>query len=92
MIRDAFSLLIGRLGLRAYGEPIIFSPGGEGRPENQGYDAFLPLIDSGVSLYVWTEQRFVSAIVYTCKRFDEGAAVDALRERFELAEFEAKGF
>jgi S-adenosylmethionine decarboxylase len=34
------------------GEPITHSPGGEGRADNEGYDAFLPPIDSGICLYV----------------------------------------
>ena len=54
------------LGLRTYGAPVVHSPGGEGRPENQGFDAFIPLIDSGISLYVWGHQRFFSALLYTC--------------------------
>jgi S-adenosylmethionine decarboxylase len=28
------------------------APSGLGKADNEGYDAFLPLIDSGISLYV----------------------------------------
>ena len=45
------------LDLRTYREPVVHSPGGTGRPENTGFDAFIPLIDSGISLYVWSEAR-----------------------------------
>jgi S-adenosylmethionine decarboxylase len=91
-IRAAFAFVTGRLALRAYGEPIIFSPGGEGRADNQGYDAFLPLIDSGICLYVWTQKRFVSSILYTCKTFDEAAAVSAYRDFFDLSDFDVRSF
>ena len=50
-IREFFRFITSRLKLRVYGEPIIFSPGGDGKEENQGYDAFIPLIDSGIRLY-----------------------------------------
>ncbi len=41
------------LQLRTYGEPIIFSPAsGMGREENSGFDAFVPLINSGISAYI----------------------------------------
>ncbi len=40
------------LNLRTYGTPIIHSPAGDGKPENAGFDALIPLIDSGISLYV----------------------------------------
>ena len=73
------------LGLRAYGEPAIFSPGGVGKSENQGFDAFLPLVDSGISAYVWTSRKFVSVLLYTCKGFDEPAAIDYTRKHFSIA-------
>lgn len=72
------------LGLRSYAAPTIFSPAGEGQAHNQGFDAFLPLVDSGLSLYVWSAARFFSAILYTCKRFDEAAAVAFTREFFAV--------
>ena len=81
------------LGLRAYATATIFSPGGEGKAENQGFDAFLPLVDSGISLYVWSSARFFSAILYTCKRFDERAAVAFTREYFGVhGEIASSGF
>jgi S-adenosylmethionine decarboxylase len=70
------------LGLRAYDAATIFSPGGQGKAENQGFDAFLPLIDSGISLYLWSSARFFSTILYTCRRFDERAAIAFTREYF----------
>lgn len=77
--------LAAHLGLRAYGEAAIFSPGGEASAANQGFDAFLPLADSGISAYAWTGRRFVSALVYSCKRFDEGAAIEFTRRHFAIA-------
>jgi hypothetical protein len=57
-VAEYFNTITQGLNLRAYGEPIIFSPGGEGKDINQGYDAFIPLIDSGIALYVWTNAKF----------------------------------
>ena len=66
-----------------YGKPIIFSPGGIGKEENQGYDAFVPLIDSGISIYVWSSARFLSAVIYTCKGFDEKTAMKVTKKFFK---------
>lgn len=64
------------LDLRTYSEPVIFSPvSGMGKAENQGFDAFLPLIDSGISAYIWSSRTFFSIVLYTCKGFDEQAAI-----------------
>jgi S-adenosylmethionine decarboxylase len=77
--------LAAHLGLKAYGEPAIYTPAGLGKAENQGFDAFLPLVDSGISAYVWSSARFFSIVLYTCKGFDEAAAVRYTREFFRAS-------
>lgn len=52
-IEDYLCGLAEALALRTYGRPIIHAPEGQGKEENEGFDAFIPLIDSGISLYVW---------------------------------------
>jgi len=77
--------LAAHLDLRTYGEPVVFAPAsGEGRAENAGFDAFVPLIDSGISGYFWTGPRFLSVVLYTCKGFDPDRAVAFTREHFAI--------
>ena len=92
VIRDYFDTIAKALKLSMYGKPIIFSPGGAGKEENQGYDAFVPLIDSGISVYVWGKQKFFSAILYTCKSFDQNKAVQVTRNFFQISEVESMSF
>jgi S-adenosylmethionine decarboxylase len=74
------------LDLRTYGEPIVFSPtSGLGKDENAGYDAFVPLVDSGVSAYIWTARKFFSVVIYTCKGFEKDDAIQFI-ERFFATE------
>ena len=80
------------LGLRTYGEPTVFAPAGLGRKENEGFDAFVPLIDSGVSLYVWTAERFLALVVFTCKAFDAAQAESFTRQFFAMTEAESQEF
>lgn len=88
-----FKGITDHLELRMYGEPIIFSPGSEkGKKENQGYDAFVPLIDSGISVYVWSSSKFLSLIIYTCKDFDENKAINFTKNFWEIKELEKKSF
>lgn len=84
VIENYFTGICNDLGLKMYGEPIIFSPAGIGKDENQGYDAFVPLIDSGISLYVWSNKKFVSLIIYTCKGFDSQKAVEFTKSYFNI--------
>jgi hypothetical protein len=92
VIRKFFANITDRLDLRTYDVPVVFAPGGEGRGNNEGYDAFVPLIDSGISLYVWTGPKFLSTVAFTCKAFDAGAAVEATREFFGMTEIEHTSF
>ncbi len=81
------------LNLRTYGEPTIYSPEGMGKGENQGYDAFIPLIDSGISLYVWTNEKFMSVVFYTCKNFSEDQALSFTKDFFDIKdEFDTRSF
>jgi len=91
-IENYFNKITTELGLKMYGEPIIFSPGGLGKEENQGYDAFVPLIDSGISVYVWGNQKFLSVILYTCKTFDQNKAIQVTKNFFKVKEVESMSF
>lgn len=73
------------LDLRTYGDPVVFQPdSGMGKAENAGFDAFVPLIDSGISAYFWTAESFASILIYTCKGFDTDTAVGTTRELLQI--------
>ena len=80
------------LQLRTYGAPIVHDPAGLGKPENQGFDAFIPLIDSGISLYVWSARRFFAVVLFTCKRFDVERALEFTRRLLEPSALEHQAF
>jgi hypothetical protein len=80
------------LGLRTYGAPVVHAPEGLGKAENQGYDAFIPLIDSGISLYVWSARRFFATVLFTCKRFDVERALSFTQHYFRSAEVAHQSF
>jgi len=72
--------LAAALELTTYGQPTVFTPAtGIGRDDNAGFDAFVPLIDSGISAYFWTGPAFFSVVLFTCKGFDADTAVDRIR-------------
>lgn len=85
-VEDYFKTITEKLALKMYGNPIIYSPEGLGKEENQGFDAFVPLIDSGISLYVWTSSKFFSVVIYTCKAFDQALALKTTKEFFNVNE------
>lgn len=92
LIRRFLAELPAELGLRTYGEATVFAPGGTGREDNEGFDAFVPLIDSGVSLYVWTPKRFAALVLFTCKAFDTDTAVAFTRSFFAMNDSDHQQF
>ena len=87
-----FEHITARLGLRTYADPIVHRTSGQGKAANEGYDAFVPLIDSGIYVCVWSAPRFVSIVLYTCAEFDTAEATAATREYFEMGNHEAFEF
>ena len=72
------------LCLRIYAEPIVHATGDIG--DNQGFDGFVPLIDSGISVYVWTSKKFISTVLYTCTEFDVKQAVEFVQCYFDTTD------
>jgi hypothetical protein len=91
-IKKFFSYITTELSLRTYGEPIVHATSGVGKESNQGYDAFVPLIDSGIYSSVWVNKKFLSLIIYTCKDFDETEALEKTKSFFQFKRSEHKLF
>lgn len=89
---EFFQHVTSELALKTYGAPIVHTTGGEGKAENQGYDAFVPLIDSGIYIAVWQQQKFLSMIMYTCKDFPEDKALALTRSYFGMREIASSLF
>ena len=91
-LRLYFSTITAKLGLRTYADPIVHSTGGKGKEINQGFDGFVPLVDSGIYISVWVNKKFLSTIIYTCGEFDEDWAVQLIKEFFQVSNFESAIF
>ena len=91
-LRNYFSRITSELGLRTYSEPIIHRTTGEGKNVNEGFDGFVPLVDSGIYIGVWVNPKFLSTIIYTCGDFDADKAVGLVAEIFQLSDFQSAIF
>ena len=91
-VDDFLHGLAAHLDLRTYAQSTIVAPGGLGKADNEGYDAFLPLIDSGISLYVWTRRRFLACVLFTCKAFDDELAIAYVRDTWATDDITSLAF
>ncbi len=91
-LRKFFSRITAGLGLRTYSKPIIHRTSGEGKDVNEGFDGFVPLVDSGIYIGVWVNPKFLSTIIYTCGEFNAEKAVSLVEEIFLLSDFQSAIF
>lgn len=91
-VRKYFSHITTELGLRTYGDPIVHTTGGAGKEVNEGFDGFVPLIDSGIYISVWVNPKFLSTIIYTCGEFDSERAVTTIKDFFHTSKYQAAIF
>ena len=91
-LTEYFAYVTAGLNLKTYGPPNIHRTSGEGRSVNEGFDGFVPLVDSGIYIGVWVNPRFLSTIIYTCGEFDAEKAVDLVKDFFELSDFQSAVF
>ena len=75
-----------------YGVLTIHSADGTGKWINQGYDGFAPLIDSGISVYIWTNAKFLSVLIYTSKKFETKKALTFTKKFFKITKIESMEF
>lgn len=92
VIKEYYRTLTTALKLKIYASPIIHSPSGQGKDINQGYDCFVPLIDSGIYVGVWVNEKFFSTVIYTCKKFDERKAIDVTKKFWKIKEVVTHSF
>ena len=92
VLKDYFSHITKELGLRTYSEPIIHATSGQGKTVNEGFDGFVPLIDSGIYIAIWVNPKFLSTIIYTCGEFDENKAVESVKSFFQMGQMQTAIF
>jgi S-adenosylmethionine/arginine decarboxylase-like enzyme len=91
-ILSFFDQITEALNVTGYTEPFVSPSEGHGQLENQGFEAFLPLIESGIALYTWNQARFLSLIIYTCKPFSNELALETTVRFFELDPYTSDAF
>ena len=91
-IKEYYNTILKELSLTTYKDPIIHSSLGIGDEKNQGFEAFVPLIESGIAVYTWSRNKFFSIVLFTCKEFDEDVALRVTRAFFKTKQIEYKSF
>jgi S-adenosylmethionine decarboxylase len=57
------------------------------KPEDWGISGFVLIAESHISLHTFPEHGYLWVDVFSCKSFDADAAIEDIRERFQLGEW-----
>ena len=68
-----------KLKMRIWRKPVVAKISSEKYPHS-GYSGFVILLESHISFHTWPEENYAALDVYSCKDFDEKAAVSYLKK------------
>lgn len=77
------------LGMHPLSDVLVFSPD-EVSELHHGIAGFLPWVESGCSLYTWSDKRLFVVEVFSCKAFDTDACQEYVAARFATATIETR--
>ena len=61
-------------------------------PDKAGISAWVPIVESGISIHTLTPTGFISIDVYSCKKFNIDKVREFTRKIFKVKEIEEKHF
>ena len=61
-------------------------------PDKAGISAWLPIVESGLSIHTLTPTGFISVDVYSCKKYNPDKVREFTRKTFKPEEIEEKHF
>ena len=73
-------------------EPFVVNTDGVKYPDKAGISAWVPLVESGVSIHTLTPTDFVSIDVYSCKKYDREKVKSFTKKFFKAKDIEEKFF
>ena len=81
--------LSGHLQMRPLTSVLVFSPDHHS-DLHHGIAGFLPWVESGCSLYTWSDKRFFSLEVFSCKDFDPEGCLSYARLHFKAERLQSR--
>ena len=70
-------------------QPYIFKTCETTYPGRPGYSGWVPIIESGIQIHTSAHNRFISIDVYSCKKFEQSAVEEFVKDWFGPAYIES---
>ena len=83
MMYDLMEQLVKNIGMELQAPPFVFRSDAQKYPAKAGISAWVPLIESGLSVHTIVPTRFASFDLYSCKKFDPQLVIEHIRQIFK---------
>jgi len=87
LVRAFLDLCPSAIGMTKIAPPHVCRYSGA-KPEDWGISGFVLIAESHISAHTFPEHGYLWVDVFSCKTFDAEAAIDDIRERFQLREWQ----
>jgi S-adenosylmethionine decarboxylase len=86
-VRAFLDLCPSAIGMTKIAPPYVCRYTGA-KPEDWGISGFVLIAESHISAHTFPEHGYLWVDVFSCRTFDADAAIDDIRERFQLREWQ----
>ncbi len=86
-VEDFLSDLSREMEMTIIAGPFISSATGKAILLHDGFEGSLVWAESGANTYIWSNSKFCTVDIYSCKDFDSEKAINFVRERFGIESF-----
>ena len=87
LVRAFLDLCPSAIGMTKIAPPYVCRYSGA-KPEDWGISGFVLIAESHISAHTFPEHGYLWVDVFSCKTFDADEAIDDIRERFQLREWQ----
>ncbi|EKD65551.1 MAG: S-adenosylmethionine decarboxylase proenzyme [uncultured bacterium] len=88
LVHNILDTLPKKIGMRKLIEPHVVFAKSNGKKDPGGWSGFVIIQESHISLHTFIKRRFVTADVYSCKKFNTKKVTDYFKEIFKTQDVE----
>jgi S-adenosylmethionine decarboxylase len=90
LVRKVLDRLPQILRMKKISRPQVLWYDGGGKPEDCGVSGFVMVAESHIAIHTFSQKKFLTADIYSCKWFEAEKAIVYFKEAFELKKIETE--
>ena len=88
LVYNILDILPGKIGMRKLMKPYVLFAEANAKRDPGGWSGFVMIQESHISLHTFIKRRFITADVYSCKKFDAKVAIKYFKEIFRTKDID----